>query len=235
MKKFVIYTRVSTARQGESGLGLESQLNSCTEYVRRMDGEIIAHMRDVESGKSRTRVGLLKAIDMCKEEGATLVIAKLDRLARDVEFVFRVYNTGIEIYICDMPVINSMVLGVFAAVGQYERELISRRTKDGLKVTKDRGQKLGSLNEKWRKHENNVGVIQRWQHSGSMAASARACSDVNSIRAASYIRDAREVSKESWTKIAEDLNKYGFKTPRGCEFHPKTVQRMYENRDRYES
>lgn len=136
-QKYVIYLRVSTKRQGSSGLGLEAQRKMCTDLIEREGGELVKEFQDVESGKSRTRPGLWNAIDYCKTYACTLVIAKLDRLARDVEFTFKVIGTGIQIRFVDMPVMNTMILGVFASVAQYERELIMQRTKSALDSIKD--------------------------------------------------------------------------------------------------
>lgn len=140
--KFVIYIRVSTRKQGDSGLGLEAQRKMCMDIIEREGGECVKEFQDVESGKSRTRPGLWGAIDFCRESGTptepcTLVVAKLDRLARDVEFTFKVINSGIQIRFADMPVMNTMLLGVFASVAQYERELIAGRTKAALDAIRD--------------------------------------------------------------------------------------------------
>lgn len=143
MAKYVIYKRVSTKKQGQSGLGLEAQFDICMEYIGKVDGTLAGVYQDIESGTHRKRPGLLEAIAKCKETGATLVIAKLDRLARDVEFIFKIINSGIQIHFCDMPVVNTMILGVFAATAQYERELISQRTKAALAVKKAQGVRLG--------------------------------------------------------------------------------------------
>jgi len=142
-QKFVIYLRVSTKRQGSSGLGLDAQRKMCTDLIERENGSLVKEFQDVESGKSRTRPGLWNAIDFCKAHGCTLVIAKLDRLARDVEFTFKVIGTGIQIRFVDMPVMNTMILGVFASVAQYERELIMQRTKGALDAIKDDIKKNG--------------------------------------------------------------------------------------------
>lgn len=142
-QKYVIYLRVSTKRQGSSGLGLDAQRKMCTDLIERENGVVAKEFQDVESGKSRTRPGLWKAIDFCKAYGCTLVIAKLDRLARDVEFTFKVIGTGIQIRFVDMPVMNTMILGVFASVAQYERELIVQRTKGALEAIKDDIEKNG--------------------------------------------------------------------------------------------
>lgn len=153
--KFVIYIRVSTRRQGSSGLGLENQRKMCMDLIEREGGECIQEFQDVESGAHRDRPGLWQAIDFCKAHQCTLVIAKLDRLARDVEFTFKVLNSGIQIRFCDMPIMNTMVLGVFASVAQYERELIASRTKGALESIKDNIEKNGghmSKANRWIKH-----------------------------------------------------------------------------------
>lgn len=150
MKKYAVYIRVSTQKQGRSGLGLESQQRICEDFIRSNDGEKVEQFMDVESGTHRDRKGLLNAIDFCKQNGCALVIAKLDRLARDVEFCFKVINTGIEIHFCDMPQINTLLLGVFASVAQYERELTSDRTRKALAVKKAKGCKLGGASDKYK-------------------------------------------------------------------------------------
>lgn len=150
MKKFAVYIRVSTRKQGASGLGLESQQKICGEFIKTQGGEQVAEFKDVESGTHRDRKGLLAAIDYCKRNGCALVIAKLDRLARDVEFCFKVVNTGIEIHFVDMPQMNTLLLGVFASVAQYERELTSDRTTKALAAKKARGEALGGATDAWR-------------------------------------------------------------------------------------
>ena len=124
----------------------------CADFITANNGTQSTEFVDVESGTHRDRKGLQQAIMYCKQNGCALVIAKLDRLARDVEFCFRVVNTGIEIHFTDMPVMNSLLLGVFASVAQYERELTSDRTKKALAVKKAQGAKLGAANEKYRQN-----------------------------------------------------------------------------------
>lgn len=149
MKKFVVYIRVSTKKQGASGLGLEAQQKICGEFIKNHDGEKVAEYKDVESGTHRDRKGLADAVAYCKKNNCALVIAKLDRLARDVEFCFKIVNTGIEINFCDMPQVNTLLLGVFASVAQYERELTSDRTRKALSAKKERGEATGGAAEKW--------------------------------------------------------------------------------------
>lgn len=148
-EKYAIYIRVSTQKQGHSGLGLQAQQDICENYINTQHGEIMQQFCDVMSGTKRDRPELLKAIDYCKQNKCILVFAKLDRLARDVEFTFKVINTGIEVHFCDMPVVNTMLLGVFSSVAQYERELCSARTKQALAVKKEQGCKLGRANKNY--------------------------------------------------------------------------------------
>ena len=161
MAQYIAYYRVSTARQGASGLGLEAQRKMCVDFARSKGGEIVKEFTDIESGKSRSRQALWDAIDYAKANEVGLIIAKLDRLARDVEFTFKVMNLGIEIHFTDMPVVNTMILGVFASVAQYERELISARTKAAFAAKAARG-------ETW---------IRNTDNSVAVAASAKARTD----------------------------------------------------------
>ena len=147
--KYVTYLRVSTQKQGRSGLGLEAQRKMCAAFIEQHNGELAKEFIDVESGTHRDRKGLWAAIDYCKSNNMPLVIAKLDRLARDVEFTFKVINTGIQIHFTDMPLVNTMILGVFAAVAQYERELTSKRTKDALAAKKAKGEKIGAASDNY--------------------------------------------------------------------------------------
>ena len=146
MKQYATYLRVSTKKQGRSGLGLDAQRKMCADFIAANNGESVGEFVDVESGTHRERKGLLDAIAYCKRNNCALVIAKLDRLARDVEFCFKVVNTGIEIHFTDMLQMNTLLLGVFAAVAQYERELTSDRTKKALAVKKRQGCLLGGAN-----------------------------------------------------------------------------------------
>lgn len=158
---FATYLRVSTQKQGRSGLGLDAQRKMCADFIAAHNGVGVQEFVDVESGTHRDRKGLLAAIDYCITNNVPLVIAKLDRLARDVEFCFKVVNTGIEIHFTDMPVINSLLLGVFAAVAQYERELTSDRTKKALAVKKAQGAKLGAASETYRNNRAQKSAEER--------------------------------------------------------------------------
>lgn len=155
MNTYCTYLRVSTQRQGAQGLGISAQRAMCDNFIKQNNGFHAQEFMDVESGTHRDRKGLWQAIDYCKKNNCSLVIAKLDRMSRDVEFTFKVINTGIDIHFTDMPVVNSMVLGVFAAVAQYEREMVSTRTKQALAVKKSQGCALGAASEKYKETYNN--------------------------------------------------------------------------------
>lgn len=154
MKTYATYLRVSTQKQGRSGLGLDAQREMCSDFIQANGGTFTREFMDVESGTHRDRKGLLDAILYCKSNGCSLVIAKLDRLARDVEFCFKVVNTGIDIHFTDMPQMNTLLLGVFASVAQYERELTSDRTRKALAVKKAQGAKLGASSDKYKEKYN---------------------------------------------------------------------------------
>ena len=160
--KFAAYYRVSTRKQKDSGLGIDAQRRMCLDYVERQGGIVLREFQDAMSGKETDRPGLLDAIDFCREnstpmEPCTLVIAKLDRLARNIAFTFKVMETGISIYVCDLPVMNTLTLGVFATVAAYERELIAGRTKSALESIKDDIAKNGGHMSKAGRWINTLG------------------------------------------------------------------------------
>lgn len=222
MGNYVIYTRVSTKRQGDSGLSLESQKEKCERYIQEKDGKVSAFFSDVESGANRERPGLWQAIEYCKENGCTLVVAKLDRLARDIEFIFKVVNSGIRIHFCDMPMVNTMILGVFASVAQYERELISKRTKDALAAKRARGEHLGRPKGTSLEEANQASSIVRRQ---------RALNDPNNNRIWEIIRihtkDFTEIHKANFEAAVETLQKMGIRTPTGMGMTVGRLQSFY--------
>lgn len=137
-KKYVAYYRVSTKKQGQSGLGLVAQKQQVSHYLSGK-GKIINEFVEVESGKKDTRPKLQEAIMVAKENDAILVIAKIDRLARSVSFIFSLRDSGVKFECADMPEANTLSIGIFATLAQYERELISQRTKAALAAKKAQG------------------------------------------------------------------------------------------------
>lgn len=138
------YYRVSTQAQGRSGLGLEAQQRAVRSYVSTCRSDLLAEFSEVESGGSRERNELEKALALCKSRKATLVIARLDRLARNVYFISKLMESGVEFVAADMPAANKFTIQIIAAMAEYERDLISQRTKTALAAAKLRGTKLGN-------------------------------------------------------------------------------------------
>ncbi|MCR9275464.1 MULTISPECIES: recombinase family protein [Mameliella] len=139
--KIIAYERVSTARQGRSGLGLEAQRSAIEAFAASRSAGVLARFTEVESGKRNTRPELDKALNLARLTGATLVIAKLDRLSRDAAFLLNLQASGVSFLACDMPEANDLTVGIMALVAQQERETISRRTKEALAAAKARGVK----------------------------------------------------------------------------------------------
>ena len=142
MIKYVAYYRVSTAKQGKSGLGLEAQKETVRAFVEK-EGELIGEFTEVQSGRKDNREELWKAIRVAKEQKAKIVIARLDRFSRKVSFISGIMDQGVSLVVAEMPHATEFQLHIFAALAQEERRLISERTKAALAQAKKRGTKLG--------------------------------------------------------------------------------------------
>lgn len=142
--KYISYLRVSTDRQGRSGLGLEAQRQAITDYLNGGHWELLKEFIEVESGKDSDRPQLKASMVACKRTGATLLIAKLDRLSRNVAFIANLMDSGVEFVACDFPTANRLTIHILAAMAEHEREMISKRTKEALKAAKARGVVLGN-------------------------------------------------------------------------------------------
>ena len=213
-KQYVAYFRVSTQRQGASGLGLAAQRTSVNGYIYNR-GEIRTEFTDVESGKKNNRPKLLEAITHCKERGGILLIAKLDRLTRNVAFIFTLRDSGVEFVCADMPEANTLTIGVMATMAQHEREVIGDRTRKALAEKKKAGFVLG-------KPENlTLEAVQK----GLQVRQQNARDHENNRRAAALATSLRE-SNRSWSEVARMLNEYGFRTRRGKQFQAVQVQRI---------
>ena len=187
------------------------------ETFTRGRGLIVDEYKDTESGKRDDRPELMKAIGVCKTEGAVLLIAKLDRLTRNVAFIFALRDSGVAFVCADMPEANTLTIGVMATMAQYEREVISDRTKKALAEKKRLGFVLG------RPENLTPEAIVK----GSEVRQRNARADENNRRAAALANSMR-ASGQTWTAIANALNDYGFRTRRGKEFRPVQVQRVVD-------
>jgi len=196
--KYVAYYRVSTAKQGHSGLGLESQRQLVSSY----EADIIGEFTEIESGKIDNRPQLELALDLCRRKGAAILIAKIDRLSRDAAFLLTLRKAGVDIIAADMPNAGTLEFGVRAVVAQHEREEISKRTKQALQAAKARGVVLGCPTPE-------IGSA-----AGNAAIQARANSYADRI--APILRDVITVSGASTLReLASALSSRGVQTPRG--------------------
>ena len=142
--RYIAYYRVSTQRQGDSGLGLEAQQHAVTDFLNGGKWCLLGSFTEVESGKVDERPELAKALAACRVKNATLVIAKLDRLSRNAHFLLGLRDAGVHFICADMPEATEFTIGILALVAQHEREAISKRTREALQAAKRRGVKLGN-------------------------------------------------------------------------------------------
>ena len=233
-KSYVAYYRVSTQKQNASHLGLEAQRKTCGDFVRVNNGVIVNEFTDVESGKSTTRKGLFDAIDYCKENECSLVVARLDRLARNIEFTFKIINTGIDIHFCDMPMVNTMILGVFASVAQYERELVSIRTKAALKALKDRGVKLGAPTDANVRKANEYSRIAITNKAKENENNKEFKVFMEVFEEENNIILKRGIDQKYFDMLASKLNRHGKKTQKGLEWNKDRVYNIVKRiKERY--
>jgi len=138
LKAYVAYYRVSTQRQGASGLGLDSQRSAVLQFIKSNGNRIIKEFTEIESGKNNKRPELLKAIEFAQQNDCTLIVAKLDRLSRDMNFITALMASKVKFIAADMPEANSLTLHIIAALAEYERKMISERTRSALQAKKQR-------------------------------------------------------------------------------------------------
>lgn len=217
MKKFIAYYRVSRKEQSISGLGLSAQKSSVEKYVTTQDGIILKDFTEVETGTNkRERVEIHKAIQLAKNEGAILIIAKLDRLARNVSFVSSLMDAGIEFLAVDMPSANNFTIHIFSALAEQEAKLISSRTKLALAELKKKGVKLG----------NPKNLTSEARVKGVNKIKENAMNNDRNRQAQSIILNCKE-KEMSYRQIADYLNQLNFKTRHGNKFYAPTVLQLY--------
>lgn len=219
MKRYVAYYRVSTAAQGASGLGLEAQRAAVRGVIG--DGDIIAEFQEVESGARDDRPQLAAALKRCKATRATLLVARLDRLARNLRFIMEILDSGVELQCADMPSVTRLTLQILGAVAEEERRLISSRTKAALTAAKVRGVQLGS-----RTGGANLRGLEK-------AASAKAA-EQRTKRAREHAERLLEGVQELRSELGADASLYqladaltarGFTAPRGGPVSAMTLHR----------
>jgi DNA invertase Pin-like site-specific DNA recombinase len=216
--KFVSYLRVSTARQGRSGLGLEAQRKAVEDFLNGGNWQLVKEFVEVESGKKADRPQLEKAFQLCRLLGAKLVIAKLDRLSRDAHFLLGLEKAGVDFVAADMPQANRLTIGIMAVMAQHEREMISERTKAALAAAKRRGVKLGG----WRGH-----VFTAREHRAS-AAARREQAQQRAADLAPVVKELQASGSVSLTAIAAGLNERGIPTTRGGQWSATQVMRLLD-------
>jgi len=212
--KFVAYYRVSTQRQGRSGLGLEAQQRAVQDYLNGGDWSLVAEFTEVESGKHADRPELTAALEACRKHKAKLIIAKLDRLARNVAFISALMDSGVEFIVVDMPEANRLTIHILAAVAEHEREAISCRTKDALAVAKARGVKLGNP---------RLDDVRP-----AAARSLKVGADKFATNVAPIIRDIQDAGITTLRGVADALNKRGIKTRRGRQWNASQVKNVID-------
>lgn len=218
-RKLVAYERVSTARQWKSGLGLEAQRRAIDDFATSRAAEVIGRFTEVESGRKDARPELAKALHLAKLTGATLVIAKLDRLSRNAAFLLTLQASGVRFLACDMPEANDLTVGIMALVAQQEREAISRRTKEALAAAKARGVKLGN--------PNGAAALKAAGKGGAaLRAAVTANADAHTADLADVLIDIRAQGHETLRAMAAELNRRGILTRRGGRWQVSSVRNL---------
>jgi DNA invertase Pin-like site-specific DNA recombinase len=212
--RFVAYFRVSTDRQGRSGLGLEAQREAVENYLNGGRWSLVAEFTEIESGKRNDRPELERALAACKKQKAKLVIAKLDRLSRNLAFIATLMDSGVEFIAVDNPHANKLTIHILAAVAQHEREIISARTSEALKAAKARGKRLG-----------NPKLAEARRHA-AVAKKERA--DRYSANVLPVIREIQESGIKSLRGVARALVARGIPTARGGAWTPVQVSAILQ-------
>jgi len=211
--RFVTYYRVSTQQQGRSGLGLEAQAATVAGHVARVGGEVVARFTEVESGKKRDRPELVKALAACRRHRAVLVVAKLDRLARNVAFLSALMEAGVDFTCCDMPSATRLTIQIMAAVAEDEARRISERTKAALAARKARGFTLGN-------------VANLTPGNSPAAADNRAKANADAERLRPVVAAIVAEGVDGVRDLCRRLNARGYVTARGSAWHPTSVSRL---------
>ena len=215
-RRFIAYYRVSTARQGRSGLGLEAQKAAVKAHLESTGGQLLRSYTEVQSGSDDDRPQLTAALKACRVTRATLLIAKLDRLSRNAAFLLTLQASGARFVAADLPEMNEALVGILAVMAQAERKAISERTKAALAAAKARGVKLGNP----RLRPGTKASAKRASRAAQVAAKGRA----EELR--EVVEDARAQGCDSLRELAGHLNEIGATTPRGGTWAAASVSRL---------
>ena len=214
MENYIAYVRTSTGRQV---LGLEEQQLRINQFIQSTGNFLVEIVIEQESGKNNYRVKLDYATNLCIKHGYTLLFTKLDRLSREVEFLFTLRNKGVKLRCIELPELNTLTLGIFGSVAQWERELISNRTKNGLAALKARGVKLGSPKN----------LTEAAREKGIESIIKKRLENENWKMAKMFIEHFQmKYGYINYTAIAKELNINGYKTRKGNYYNPTTVRRL---------
>lgn len=214
--RYVAYYRVSTQKQGKSGLGLDAQRKMVSDFIACNGGELVAEFTEVESGKIDNRPELLAAMKQADLVGGKLLVGKLDRLSRDLHFITSLQKSRVDFVVCDLPGCDSFTINIYGALAQREREMISARTKAGLEAAKARGKKLGT---------NNLPPAMVHEASAKGVTVIKQNADNFASKVISVIEGMQSQGK-SLRAIANELNNIGVQTARGKQWTPTAVKNL---------
>jgi len=215
---YVAYLRQSTVKQQQSGLGVEAQREIIKNYIK--NSIILNEYVETEKGKRNDRPKLMEALAQCRKTNSILIVAKLDRLSRNVAFTSKLLESDVEIKFCDFPEANRLVLHIISSIAEYECNLISLRTRQSLQAKKARGCQLGKCENLMNKHKQAI-------QNSNKTNIQKAIDNDNNKRASALIK-AMVNDNKSFAEITKSLNSQGFKTSRGGQFQITQTQRIFK-------
>lgn len=218
---YIAYLRQSTQKQEISGLGIEAQREIIRNYLK--DRKTVAEYIETESGRKSERPKLTEALELCRKTNSILIVAKLDRLSRNVAFTSKLLESDVEIIFCDFPEANKLVLHIISSIAEYEANLISQRTRQSLKAKKARGMKLG-------KPENLMNNLGRAIMNSNKTNHQKALDNPNNKRAMALLKKLVKEDR-SLSEMARILNSEGFVTSKGCQFRASQISILLKRYD----
>ncbi|WP_371376819.1 recombinase family protein [Thalassotalea aquiviva] len=216
-KRYVAYFRVSTQKQGSSGLGLDAQRQAVASYLEQFGGVLVAEFLEVESGKRCDRPEFTRATEYAELANATLLVAKLDRLSRDLHFVTSLQKQGIKFKLCDLPEIDQLTVHILAAMAEHEARMISVRTKQAMHEAKRRGVTLGNPLLDVHRNQNVINANQR-------RTQQQAQWKDKVLKVILFLEQTEKLT--TYQDLANELNKRGLKTIRGKQFTVAAISKL---------